>query len=275
MIRDLGWFPNFRSRYPVSADIVINDGDLVYFDGTTLRSLSAFTYDTSDAITRIKMKAQFAGQVIGAHRAGESLTTMEVLEMCYADADMISGTPAFGTLVSADFNATPLFESQKLEIVKDPMEAIGMVVQVPGGAVTKCRVVLWGTLSGAFTRNIARTETKIIRFDDLNGAADILDPVEVYKLFGGAIELLALGFIVDTPIATNDLVLQCEKDTVAMTTELTVPTAGSALGDYVEASYQADAARVFTPKQTFGIAVKATAPTGGTGNLVIRYRPLS
>jgi hypothetical protein len=58
-------------RWPVASETVIEPGDLVFFDGTTIKPASAFTWTTNLATTQANFTAAFVGVAHQASAAGQ------------------------------------------------------------------------------------------------------------------------------------------------------------------------------------------------------------
>jgi hypothetical protein len=129
----------------VAADEVIDQKDLLYSDGSTVKRLSAFTYDTSDAKTRRKIKPNFAGVAGNSHRVGDSAGLIKVFTEIEVDADVASATFLLRDLVGFAFTGTTPY-NQTLVKVEVPAEAIGYVLYRYASAVTKARVRLKSSL---------------------------------------------------------------------------------------------------------------------------------
>lgn len=109
----------------------IEPGDLLYYDGTTLKPLSAFTWDTSEAITRKAAMPRFVGVSNFDWNSTNNKfnRTMQVehgavFEMGFSG----SGIPKVGTLLGFS-SASSLLKDQTLVKVKDVRDAVGYCVK--------------------------------------------------------------------------------------------------------------------------------------------------
>lgn len=268
-------YQEHRFPFPVSADIVIEAGDFVYYDGTTIKAASSFTYDTSDKLTRQKFRRQFAGVALTPHRVGDPAGILQVATICEGDIDAVSGSPVFGDCVGLDVDATPLLEDQKVELVKDAQEAIGQVIRHYGTSITKTRILVQGMKAGLKAADYNDVLVKDIYTGIVTGGAiDLLTNAPARNIFGGAVEILAVGFRETIAITTKPAIFNLEKGTTNLAS-LTVPVTGAAIGRVTETSMEADSSRVFEPDSNISLEMSGTAPGAGSGTVYVRYRKLS
>jgi hypothetical protein len=118
-------------------------------------------------------------------------------------------------------------------------------------------------------------KTEVVRIGglDVAPAADVITDMTAQELFGGAAEVLALGFLETTAVTVADVALNLEKAAVDLAA-LTVPVVGAAIGRYTEVSLAADASRFFDPSDTISLESDGGC-TAGVGVAFIRYRRLS
>lgn len=260
------------AHFPVAADTVISVGDLVYFDGTTLKAASAFTWDTSDALTRREMKYKFAGVAADAHRSGDAACLLKVCTVAEVDATVTSSTFAIGDLLGVAGNASSTLYAQQLVKVVDGAEAIGMVTRKYGTSTT-VRAVIWGQKCSSVAIDNAKDRVAIIPYHATLTAATLVSAVPCEKVFGGAAQVIAFGFNEVVAVTVQAAIVNLTNTSTDLAS-LTVPTAGAAIGRYTEADMSADAANIFAPPNTLSIKC-SQAPTAGQGAFWIRYRPLA
>jgi hypothetical protein len=258
-------------HYPVALNQVVAVGDMVYFDGTTVKPASDFTWDSSDVQTRREFKAKFAGIACDAHLATDGACLLKVASVCEADATITSTTVSVGDLVGPE-DESSLLVAQKLVKVVDPAEAVGIVVR-KYGTVTTCRVQFFGTKGG--TAAIRTLDSRVLTFTQSTLAVGTLvGTAAVEKLFGGGIQVLELGFIESASLSgTADLIAKITS-TGGDTSTLTVGTTGAAAGRFTTADLTASSNTILYPGDVFRIQA-TSRPTTGNGTWVVRYRPLS
>jgi hypothetical protein len=261
-----------RAFFPVALNQVIAVGDLVWFDGTTLKSAADFTWDTSDAKTRRKIKKDFAGVALDAHRNGDLAGILPVAVVCEADASAASSSPTFPGLIGIAGDGAAALINQKVILVTDPREAIGAVLRKYTSQTT-LRVMISGNQAGIRGHTYADAKVLTLPAPILTAIVDLLTDIPVSQLFGGAVEILAFGFVVTTIIAGADpFTVNIEKGAVNLA-DLTV-AGGAVVGSFTEVDLSADANRKFGAEDLFSIEESA-ATASGAGYFYIRYRPLS
>ena len=260
---------------PVTSTTAVNFGDLCYIDDTTNAVLpaSSFTYTSSDVITRRMFKQFFVGAYVGSHSADGISQTAKIACVATVDATMVSGTPSVGDLVGPNITAN-VIDLQKLIIVKDPLEAIGVVQSVYTGATTSVKVLLLGVQGGMGAMRFTTTETKVLPAFSLASATDIMAGIAVEKLLGGAAEILAMGFLSTTAFAGSDLVMNLARGTNSLGNLTVASATGGVAGAYTELDTSGSSYRVVAPNTTIKLTV-GTAVATGAGNVVLRYRRLS
>lgn len=258
--------------FPISADIVIAVGDFVWWDGTTVRAASAFTWDTSDVITRKQFKQKFAGIAKDAHRSGDAAGLFAVVVSAEIIVTLTSGTPSLGTMIAPE-DASSLLIDQKAVLVQDPAEAIGVVSRARGASSTEVYAIIAGTISGVLARLISGQHMTYSQYISVAATGDKITNIPAWKLFGGAVEILALGFI-EVTACSDETIMNLEKSTTDFAA-LTIPTSGGAIGRYTEADMSADASRVLGPTDNISLEVSDAGAASSAGIAVIRYRRLS
>lgn len=272
-----------RAFLPVRDDEVIDVGDLVWWDASvsSLRKASAFTYDTSDALTRQKFKKDFCGISLEAHRVGDKQRIIPVAVVCEADASIVSATLELGDCVAPDVDATPLIANQQMEKVADSSQCIGVALRRYSSAVTTARVLVEASYAGLKAATAYLDAQSLwIPHDAIGpnvGTINFITPnaAIAQQLFGGAVEILAVGWLEKVAV-TADMTVQVVKNAATNLTALTVDSATAAIGRYIEQAETADINRKFGAGDKFGV----TLASGGNdstarGSLLIRYRKLS
>ena len=137
-------------------------------------------------------------------------------------------------------------------------------------AVTTARVCLHAARMGAWATRIG--EARVLTIGDARAYAsgEIFTDIPAWNLFGGAVELLAYGAIVQTVISTA-YVVNLEKNTTNLT-QLSV-TNGTARGGYIEQLLTASADTLLTANDNLSMEV-VSGGTGAVGTWYIRYRRL-
>lgn len=261
--------------FPVAADTVIGDGDMVWFDSAnnTIKSIAVYTFLTSNALTRRQIRQDLVGVAIGAHRTGDAATLMPVA-VGNITATCESATPVVGTMFGVSITAD-VCDPQKLVVVKDPREAVAISNANYTGAVTTVQATLcstrWGVIAGT---TWMASQVFAIGGVDCSAAAGVkpLNTATCGQLCGGRIEILALGFAAQVALTVQSLVARLNNG-ANNTAALTVTTANGIIGKYNEADLSADAFRVVEPESVLSLELTHNpAPTVGSGTFFIRYR---
>ena len=141
---------------PAVASTAISIGDLLYYDGTNVKPLSALTGGASAAIDQVTVSLGFAGvaqqgriaaQTTAGGYAGFPISGILINTDCIYEADCASATFGVGDLVgpiSDGLGAAASISDQSVVGVANGNSAIGYVVQKYTSATTKVRVRLLG-----------------------------------------------------------------------------------------------------------------------------------
>jgi hypothetical protein len=258
--------------FPVASAIVIAVGDLLWWDtaNSTVKAASSFTWDTSDVITRQKFRRYFAGVALAPHRSDEGATLLPVATLCQATVTNTSATPIFGNLVGPE-DAASLLIDQKVVVVQNPSEAIGMVNKNYSAAQTTIQCILRGNVQGMLPFGDQREETKMIAAFPTQTAADKMTDIPAGKLFGGAVELLAMFSYNTVATTVQSAIMNLEKNTTNLADHT---VAVGAIGVYTETDLSADSNRKYDVNDNVSIEL-SQASTAGAVILGVRYRRLS
>ena len=263
--------------YPVliGTSVTFAKGDLLWWDqaNSTIKNAAAFTWDTDEPTTRRKFAAMFAGIAGEAHFADSKAGVKKVIRACEAIATLTSCTPTPGALVGPEKQSGNLLENKKLQLVVDPVEAIGEFSKLQAGSSTEGLVRLGSRLG---CRNpIGARESRVICLGDVScaGTVDVITAMAAHSLFGGGAELLELISITRATHAAADAIMNFEKGTTDLA-DHTVATSGSAVGTVTATSLAADANRFFEPNDTISLEV-SQASTAGVETVLLRYRPMN
>lgn len=264
------------SHYPVAADAVIDVGDLMFWDASAAvaKPVKLFTYSSSDARTRKRMKRDFLGISNAAHRAGDSKRTIMILTDAEVDVDIACPTTVepgdlFGISIGDLTALTP--DNQEVVKVADPSEAIGASQRVYTDEVSRARLWIKSNRGGFDSPAFGRSLDQVQFVLPLTTAQTILSAVAVEKVLGGPAELLAIGLIETTALTVQDLIITLSKNGTPLTQTFTAPLSGAAVGRTTEQDLSADTAREFNAGDTLTLAVTQN-PTAGAGVLYLRFR---
>ncbi len=115
-------------RLPVLAGTVIEAGDLVYWDGTSVKPAGDFAWTTNLATTQASFAASFAGVAHEVSAAGETEPiSVDVSALSVYEFDAVTGTHRFGAAVAPAESSAHL-ASQQLAAVAVATSRIGRVI---------------------------------------------------------------------------------------------------------------------------------------------------
>jgi hypothetical protein len=250
-------------------------GDLCYWNATSsiVQAAANFTWATSDAATRRNFKRYFVGIALDDQRATDVARTMSFASIAEILADRTSATGVLTSLFGPDGNAATALLNQTIIAVQDPAEAIGETVRNDGAATDTGRISIRGQI-GLRTELVGK-KTKTIAVNAPAAANGYyLAATAAHKLFGGAVEILAIDFICGLIPTGNAANFRFVKNSTNFASDLQVLT-NATLGGLTSLDCTAMTARTLDANDTLAIQ-QVTAPvTAMNGTILIQYRPLS
>lgn len=135
-------------RYPAAAGVVISVGDLLYWDGSVVKPLSALVGSGTAATDRAAIHDAFVGVSTQQRLAAQPAGQVEVISDCIYEADCASSANYLpGDLVGAVSSgaaAAGAVSDQNVVEVSAAAESIGVVIAFTSGAITKVTCRLYG-----------------------------------------------------------------------------------------------------------------------------------
>lgn len=129
---------------PYAGSLAINAGDLVYFDGTTIKAVSSYADQGTYAQNKRGLAPQFAGVAGESKLSTSAAGTINVIVDSIFEFDCVSAAYAPGDLVGpSDVGSGASLSATSLTEVTDPREAIGHVTKNHASGTTRvqCRLI--------------------------------------------------------------------------------------------------------------------------------------
>lgn len=266
---------------PVASATAVADGDLCAVVADLLVPAGSFTWDTDETTTRRAFAAAFLGRSAQDKDADENVFghgSAFALKVRVDTAGVYRYAVAAGTyklydLVGPKKQSGDLLESQTLQVVTDPSQAIGQVVGGEGVNPGYCDVKL---LSRKMQSSVSvEAPVQVLSFPV--SLADVADGDVVTGYTPGfAGEILSVSFVVTDPVTTGSKAadLNLEINTTNVTGGVVAITSATAtpLGKVI-AGTAVTAANVFDDNDTISVeAANVTAFSEGAGVLQIQVR---
>ena len=250
-------------------------GDLCYWNATSgiVQSAANFTWAVSDAATRRNFKRYFVGIALDDQRDTNLARTMSFASIAEVEIDRTSATGVITSLFGPDGNAATALYNQTIIAVQDPAEAIGETVRHDGSATAYARLSIRGQIG--LRTNLFGKQTRCLAVNAPAAANGYyLAATAVHKLFGGAVELLAIDFICGLVPTGNAANFRFVKNSTNFASDLQVLT-NATLGSATSLDCTGLTARLLDANDTLAVQ-QVTAPvTAMNGTLIFQYRPLS
>lgn len=253
------------TEWPVLATTAIALGDMLYYDGTSVHPMAAFTWDSSEEVTRRNARSCFVGVSMEA-RTGRELAASTIVGGSGGiySLTLTSATPKVGTLVGFD-SASSLLLNQTLQVVTDPADAIGYCVKRYTAATTTVECVLFSSMDNE--GGLMGRARYLTFYGDLNAAADIV----TNWTFKQRVKLLSVSSIEGIGTSGNSvLTLKNGANSLDDTHTVTAAAVGTFLRTAIADANEYD---IFEHDDAFDIACGGQA-TAGYANVIIEYMPL-
>jgi len=259
------------------ADIDFEIGDLLFYDTSVeyVKPMADFTWDTSEEITRRNAIPYFVG-VAAEKRTGREAndSTMIVESGCVFSMPMTSGTPVVGTLLGFEKASGDTLESQTLQIVTDPADAIGYCVKRYTAATTTVECVLFSPYDSEGGLMGRVKEVSFFADETVLAAAGNVVTDWTFKQNVSLID--ARGILV-VPPGTANAVLTFKNGATTLQSSssditLTLATAGAAGAVSSATLVGADSAKhLLAHDDTFDIVSDGGATGTGKAIVIVRY----
>lgn len=268
--------------YPVASATAVAEGDLCASVSDLLVPAGSYTWDTDETTTRKAFVAAFLGRSAQDKDANDNVfghggsfgLKVRVDTGGVYRYPVAAGTYVLFSLVGPKKQSGNLLESQTLQLVTDPSQAIGQVVGGEGVNPGYCDVEILTRKSLVAATIEAPVEILSfpINLASITGAGDVVTNYTP----GFAGEILSVDFVVTVAVTTGskaaDLNLEIGTTNVtggvvALTSALATPVGKVIAGSAVTA------ANVFTATDTISVeAANVTAFSEGAGVLQVRVR---
>lgn len=192
--------PDGALHFAVDAAVDFLPGDMVFHDADDVKPAHDLTWDTDEATTRKKFCAKFAG--ISLDKA-TTTSTEEALVQTAGIVKLANTSTTFevGDMVGPEKDAGGNYlDSNKVEKVTDPAEAIGWVVERAAAAVTEVWVYL---MPAAVRKGLAPTKQHLNFGGTLSLTAT--GNLVVNFTFGKRVKLTRMICVVTTLVAADSI----------------------------------------------------------------------
>jgi len=175
-------------------------GDLAWLNTDDARKAYSFTWDTDEATTRAKFCAKFLGVFLDRSESGDT-DEVRVLTDGVVEMPCTSTTYEHGDMFGPEKDASGNYlDSDKLQKVTNPWEAIGYAVDRKGSADTKVKLKLWPTALRGSLAGARVVDQPFPTQLDLTAAND---PSVTNWLFPWRCKILAIKGVVETTVAAD------------------------------------------------------------------------
>lgn len=252
----------------------IEVGDLLYYNGTTLKPMSAFTWDTSEEVTRRSALPRFAGVADFAWNPTDNkfdktvqVPHSAIFEMGYTGSQI----PKRGTLLgfSKDSGGNYLYD-QTLEKVIDVRDAIGYCAKDYSAAPSTVLCVLFSDYDNPHPLS-SRTHSMNLWVTAAivqAGGGTLLTSFT----FGKRVKLTRASAVTSVVPATNPVVFTFKNAANAIDDTLSIVVAGAAVGKVTTVTFDdANGYDFFAHNDAFNITTSSDSTGNPTQNLIIDY----
>lgn len=244
-------------------------GGFMYWDGTTLKKSSAFTWATSDSATRKAITPVFAGvSMVENPVTNLQDFTQSVYSTGVFQLKITSGTYKHGQMVGIAGNGTDAMYDDTVAIVTDPREAIGIIVKNYTSATTSVEVFVYSAY-GEFGTLASRMKnfSFYVNSTSYTAAADVLTSYT----FGTRVKLVSAQFIVNTATTTANNTFTFKNGANALDDTLVVPTA-TAVGVVITKAFagSTNPTREYFDSTT-ALSIASDGLGDGAGQLIVNY----
>ena len=264
--------------------LTFNVNDLMYWDASAgaAKPASAFTWATSDALTRRKFRSSFVGVAMDSQFSDSPARLVCIAAFAECDMQVSSGsTFKVGDTVGVAGNGTTTLYSNIITNTTNNVEqSIGKTVRVYSSSVTTARVQLYGTKIGTFAKRM--TESRIVTFPDattLSAAVTTAGTVyyaPAYQVFGGSAEVLAAGVVAQSAFTAGSAVISVMNNGANIGT-IGLYTTTMSRGYLTEVTLNTATNRVLNTEDLLTIQCTSApggSPAGALTFAYVKYRPL-
>ncbi len=242
-----------------------------------VKPASAFTWDTSEAITARKFASRFCGISAGAQIATDPARSVPVLNAGEFEFPCASGAYKANSLLRAKKDASAnLLDDFYVAATTGWNDAIAMVSRDhPAGSTSVRAFILNRFVMGQFGFNPqAQIHELSIYIRDTNTAGYVVgeNSASAGYQFGRRIALVSASFFTATAIGTTNEILTINKNNVANAQTFTLPTATlTALGKTVSQTFDPSAADCQYEADDYLGIQNDGGSSAGAGTLVLRF----
>lgn len=188
-------------RFAVDLAQTIAIGDMVFHEADDVRKAYSFTWDTDEATTRKKFCAKFAGISLDKSEATDADEVRVATEGVH-ELPCTSTAYECGDLFGPEKDTGNYLDSDLLEKVSDPAEAIGWAVERTTAAKTTVKVELYPAV---FKGSIASLRVEDIHIGNTIVLKTVDDPAVTNWLLPYRCKIIAMKAIVDELVAADSV----------------------------------------------------------------------
>lgn len=252
----------------------VERGNFVYWDGTSLKKASNWTWATSDAASRRAITPQFAGVIDVENPVTNTISKTHALYTTgLAKFTISSSTYNQWQMVGIAGNGSSTLHNDTVAIVTDPREAIGFIWKDYASATTEVEVMYFSSYGENGTM-----ASRIKMFSFYIGATAFTTAGDVLAswTFLTRTKVIAARFLADVATATATNVFTFKNGSDAFDQTFSVPS-GTNPGVWVEQLFTAAGAnpsREYFDSTTALNITSDGAGTGAPGTMFVYYMEL-